>query len=695
VETEISPQQLRVALQHFPTPAIIVFAGSTIAQANRALAELTGLPNPDAVDLQHLPYKLLVNGEPVAAEAVPLLRALRGETITGLPVDVERTDGRMIHVIAYARPMLDDKGQIAGAIATFFDVHEQRELEAQQRDTQNRLNATADRLLFLAQAGEALSETLDVDAVLQTLQGIIVPRIAPFMTVMLLDEHGRLSEARSYHQDPVEQRLAERSLRESSVRPELRAAPARVARTGISERIDNIADIAQDPAIDSSYRRYVTSIVNRTSLRQALIVPMRLHGRTLGILSVAGPSEFTFTDEDTRLLEELGRRAASALENAQSYQRHQHALELMQHALLPAKVPQLPDYKFDVVYTPGDDEALIGGDWYDAFMMPDGRIAVSIGDVTGRGFTAAVLMGKVRHSLSALSFYETDPAKLLDGADKALRRRTEDAMVTAFMGIIDPESQTFVYATAGHPPPFIKRRDGSVLALPCHGLPLGLRVDPDRTSPVTIGFGPDDVLLLYTDGLTESTHDLIEGENRVRAALRGVPEEREMDIAHYVLEQVIPSGSPDDVAILSVRACDKAPATRDLTLSFDARDARMAHEARRLVATYLRELGAPDADYDGSELVFGELIGNVVRHAPGEVEIEVGWDDGFARLCVRDRGFGYASDRELPVDPLSENGRGLFLINALTRRFSVTPRPNGGMEACAILHVARKDAVTV
>lgn len=695
METEISPQQLRVALQHFPTPAIVIFAGSTIAHANQALADLTGLENPDAVDVRNLPYKLLVNGEPVAAGAVPLLRALHGETITALPVDVERTDGRMIHVIAYARPVRDARGEITGAIATFFDVHEQRELEAQQRDTQNRLNATADRLLFLAQAGEALSETLDVDAVLQTLQGIIVPRIAPFMTVMLLDEHRRLTEARSYHQDPVEQRLAERSLRESSVRPELRAAPARVARTGISERIDNIADIAQDPAIDSNYRRYVTSIVNRTSLRQALIVPMRLHGRTLGILAVAGPSEFAFTDEDMRLLEELGRRAASALENAQSYQRHQQALELMQHALLPAQVPQVPDYAFDVVYTPGDDEALIGGDWYDSFMMPDGRIAVSIGDVTGRGFTAAVLMGKVRHSLSALSFYETDPVKLLDGADKALRRRTEDAMVTAFMGIIDIENQTFTYATAGHPPPFLKRHDGAVLALPCHGLPLGLRIEPENTSPVTVGFGADDVLLLYTDGLTESTHDLIEGENRVRAALRSVPAEREMDIAHYVLEQVIPRGSPDDVAILSVRACDKAPVSTDLTLSFDARDARMAHEARRLVATYLRELGSPDADYDGSELVFGELIGNVVRHAPGEVEIEVGWDDGFARLCVRDRGFGYASDRELPIDPLSENGRGLFLINALTRHFSVTPRPRGGMEACAILHVARKDAVTV
>ena len=674
----------------------MVLDDSSFAYANQALSELTGLDeNRQVVDLDHLPYKMIVAGSVVDPQNLPLRRALRGETISGMPLDIEREGGETVHAIVYARPIRDEQHRVRGAIATLYDVREQRQLEARQRDTQHRLNQSADRLLFLAQAGEALSETLDVNAVLQTLERIIVPRLAPFMSVMLLDEHGRLAETRNHHENPQELGVTERSLRESRVRPELRAVPARVARTGVSERVSNIAEIAEDPFSDPKYRMFLKNVVAGTSLRQAVVVPMRLHGRTLGILSVAAPDGRAFSDDDMRLLEELGRRAASALENAQSYERHQQALELMQRALLPSVVPNVPDYAFDVVYTPGDDEALIGGDWYDAFMMPDGRIAVSIGDVTGRGFMAAVLMGKVRHSLSALSFYETDPVLLLDGADKALRRRTEDAIVTAFFGIIDTEKQTFTYATAGHPPPFLKRKDGSVLMLPCHGLPLGLRYGVEGASPVTIGFGPDDVLLLYTDGLTESTQNLIEGERNVRTALLAVPHEREMDIAHFVLEQVLPNGSRDDVAILSVRACDKVPLTNDLLLSFDARDARMAHEARRLVACYLRELGQPDADYDGSELVFGELIGNVVRHAPGEVEIEVGWESGFARLCVRDRGFGYDAGRELPTDPLSENGRGLFLINALTRRFSVAPRPHGGMEACAILDVARADALTV
>ncbi|MBV9271298.1 MAG: serine/threonine-protein phosphatase, partial [Candidatus Eremiobacteraeota bacterium] len=346
--------------------------------------------------------------------------------------------------------------------------------------------------------------------------------------------------------------------------------------------------------------------------------------------------------------------------------------------------------EFDVVYVPGDDEALIGGDWYDAFQIPDGRIAISIGDVTGRGLIAAVMMGKVRHSISAISYYETNPVKMLDIADATLRRRNDEVIVTAFVGLLDPKEQTFTYATAGHPAPFWKRSDGSILQLPCHGLPLGVRAH-EEASPVTVRLSAADVLFLYTDGLTESTQDLIAGEKHVRRTLEAMPAGREADAAHYVLEQVLPYGSRDDVAILSVEVCSGGhDGKNELDLSFDARDLRMAHEARRVFIAYLRELGDPNADYDAAELVFGELVGNVVRHAPGQINIVTGWQDGFATLYVCDRGRGYAGVTNLPSDPLSESGRGLFLVNALTRGFDVRPRSTGGMEACAILNVSRK-----
>jgi len=690
VQTSFSPQHLLAALDFFPTPAIVTFGEGGRAYVNRPLTELLNLPqHTREVNLDALPYRVVDENGEVSSQNLPVRRALRGETLqTALILKVRGENP--IHVLTYARPVRADDDRIIGAVATFFDVGEQRRLEAEKRSTQARLDRSAERLLYLARAGEALSETLNVDAVLATLEQMVIPRLATFAFVMLMDEHGDPSETRIYHADTKQLANLQAIIAELKLSAGSFWLANRIASSGVGERIPSIEEMLETSSMAGSYRLWVRRFVDETKLRQAMGVPLRAHGETLGVLFVADSAEQVYSDEDLRFLEELARRAASAIGNAQSYERQQKALEMMQRALLPAKLPRVPEFAFDVVYAPGDDEALIGGDWYDAFQIPDGRIAISIGDVTGRGLIAAVLMGKVRHSISAISYYETNPVKMLDVADATLRRRNDEVIVTAFVGLLDPKEHTFTYATAGHPAPFWKRADGSILMLPCHGLPLGVR-SHDEASPVTVKLGAGDLLLLYTDGLTESTQDLIAGERRVRETLETLPEERQEDAAHYLLEKVLPTGSRDDVAILSVEvSTDRSTSKNELDLSFDARDLRMAHEARRIFMSFLRELAAPDADFDGAELVFGELVGNVVRHAPGEIRVTTGWQDGFATLTVCDRGGGYDGVTHLPRDPLSESGRGLFLVNALTRHFEVSPRPNGGMEATAILNVARK-----
>lgn len=686
--TTVSPQHLLAALDVFPTPAIVAFGNDGRAWINRALAKLANLPETmQEVDLDDLPYDMLVGGRLLSRREIPLSRALRGETFHQ-PMIIRPRAGSPVDLVAFAAPIRHDDGTIAGAIVTMFDVREQRRLEAEKLATQARLDKSADRLLYLARAGEALSESLNVEAVLSTLERLVVPRLAMFSFILLLDESGRPAESRMYHADQAQLRQLRAFVSEMRLTAKTFEPATRIAHTGVGEIIPSIAAELDKPSVPAPRRAWLQKILSQTQLRQSMGVPIRAHGVTLGVLFVSDRDEHAYIEEDLRVLEEVARRAASAIENAQSYERQQKALQMMQRALLPANLPCVDEFAFDVVYAPGDDEALIGGDWYDAFQVPDGRIVISIGDVTGRGLTAAVLMGKVRHSISAISYYETDPVKMLDTADATLRRRNDEVIVTAFVGVLDPKEQTFTFATAGHPPPFWKRSDGSMLMLPCHGLPLGVRTH-DQASPVTVRLSHRDLLLLYTDGLTESTQDLIAGERRLRETLEQLPPDREKDAAGYVLEQMLPNGSRDDVAILSVQVCGKREEAKNaLELSFDARDLRMAHEARRVFVAFLRELGDPESDFDGAELVFGELVGNVVRHAPGEIRVVCRWENGFPTLAVHDRGRGvYDGAPNLPRDPLSESGRGLFLVNALTRDFKVQSRADGGMEARAVLNV--------
>src|SRR6202011_3725109 len=134
------------------------------------------------------------------------------------------------------------------------------------------------------------------------------------------------------------------------------------------------------------------------------------------------------------LLHELAARAAVAIENAQLYAREHRVAMTLQRAMLPAVLPEVPGLTFDAVYFPGATEAEIGGDWYDAIALADGRVVVSIGDVTGRGLTAAVIMGRMRQAIETLATYESDPVRLLDAADSVLRRSHPDAIVTALVG---------------------------------------------------------------------------------------------------------------------------------------------------------------------------------------------------------------------------------------------------------------------
>lgn len=315
----------------------------------------------------------------------------------------------------------------------------------------------------------------------------------------------------------------------------LHPADARIMRAGRaaafaeSKRYGFEARIRPDGAADEDYRWFHFSAV-----------PMRASNGA--IFRWAG----TATDVHDRRVAENALRAQFDRE---------HAVSLaFQRAALPKALPDLPGLDFHAVYEPAGAEALVGGDWYDAFQLPDGRIVLSVGDVVGSGSDAAITMAAVRQAIRGAAQVYPDAVAILNAADLALGSEQPDRIVTAFLGMLDPLTLSFSYACAGHPAPLLRHSDGTIAELGAFGLPLGLREEKQSYAAVNASVTLPDrsLLVLYTDGLVESTHNIIEGDARLRRALGSCEVYEAADPATAIRRTVLTTVT-DDVAILTLR----------------------------------------------------------------------------------------------------------------------------------------------
>jgi serine phosphatase RsbU (regulator of sigma subunit) len=241
-----------------------------------------------------------------------------------------------------------------------------------------------------------------------------------------------------------------------------------------------------------------------------------------------------------------------ALASAESFEREGRIAMTLQNALLPQSLPAPPGLQFDAIYVPGSREAEVGGDWYDAFVLPDGRIGITIGDVAGHGLTAAVAMGKLRQAMQSAAFIRTDPNSMLDAADLTLRMIEPACFASAFAAIFEPRTGVLSYASAGHPPQFLRRRDATVEELSPTAPMLGVR-SPVLSYSRAVVVPHGSLLVMYTDGLTEATRNIIRGEALVQAALSAPAIAAAERPAQALHDAVLASGSRDDVAILTMR----------------------------------------------------------------------------------------------------------------------------------------------
>ncbi|HEY7263624.1 MAG TPA: GAF domain-containing SpoIIE family protein phosphatase [Trebonia sp.] len=236
-------------------------------------------------------------------------------------------------------------------------------------------------------------------------------------------------------------------------------------------------------------------------IRTLLGVPLFAGGKVIGVLHVGSLSARQFTQEDVELLQLAGDRAALALQSMMA-QDDALAAVALHRSLLPAALPEVPGLELAARYVTGAGN--VGGDWYDVFVLPDGKLGIVVGDVAGSGLPAAIIMGRMRSSLRAYVLEVQDPAVALRMLDRKIQYFEPGAMATTLYGLYTPETGEFLVSSAGHLPPVLAvPGDQPAAMLPIHpDPPIGAADDPPRHS-LTITVPPGALLCCYTDGLVE------------------------------------------------------------------------------------------------------------------------------------------------------------------------------------------------
>jgi serine phosphatase RsbU (regulator of sigma subunit) len=253
---------------------------------------------------------------------------------------------------------------------------------------------------------------------------------------------------------------------------------------------------------------------------------------------------------------DLGRRCGIAIGKARLYSQTADIAERLQKAALPYSLPSVPGITFDALYEPADAALLVGGDWYDVFELPDGKIGISVGDVSGHGIESAAQMSSIRNALRMALVMESDLRKVLKHADFLFRHEVaEGTFCTAIVGIIDPKKRTLRCASAGHPSPLVCTARGVEAPLEGRaGAPLAVGdLTQKWASEAAILLEPDSTVVLYTDGLLESQRSPLTGEHILRRAVGSSAITQSPTPARDIRDACVTGWHSDDIAVLVIR----------------------------------------------------------------------------------------------------------------------------------------------
>ena len=372
----------------------------------------------------------------------------------------------------------------------------------------------------------------------------------------LVDPDGRPRDIGTWHADSASRPVLERY---AAVRLEAMPTISPVARAMVSGESIREQGRKVLELLPSGEAKDLLTVLRPDT---AAVLPMRGRGRILGLLTLYFRAGTAVDDDDLATAQDVADRAGLALDNARLYSAQQQLAEGLQRSLLTE--PPQPDHgEIAVRYLPAAEAARVGGDWYDAFLQPDGATMLVIGDVVGHDTAAAAAMGQLRGLLRGIATYsDGGPAEVLRGLDASMTTLQTKTLATAAVARFEQTPDEMErgitrmrWANAGHLPPLVVNPDGSVAELASWRGDLLLGVDPEaqrRESVVTLDRGA--TVLLYTDGLIERRDaDLDAGLVRLRDTLielAGLPLEELLD---EVLERLVHGRPEDDVALVALR----------------------------------------------------------------------------------------------------------------------------------------------
>ncbi|MFJ6195572.1 GAF domain-containing SpoIIE family protein phosphatase [Micromonospora sp. NPDC092111] len=419
-----------------------------------------------------------------------------------------------------------------------------------------RVEEAHDRLNLLAALSETLSGTLDVETAVGRLADAVVPLLADWALVTLVDRAGTPRRVTAVHRDPARAADVARFGELAATRLGPESITRTVLRTGqpVLRSAADLADVRR-----ASTEPELVALAGRLGFASHLTVPVPAPGQgtPMGVVTlINGPGRRAFDDTDLGTAREIGRRAGQAVGNGWIYGEQRHVAEVLQHSMLP-RLPASRWVELVARYQPAADRVEVGGDWYDAFVQPDGDLVAAIGDVAGHDIEAAATMGQLRNLVRGNAYGRDDPVdELMARLDATISGLRIPTAATAVLARLRPDPAggvTVTWCNAGHPAPLLVTANGTVGFLDGRREPLlGLARPVPRTGREVL-LAPGDTLLLYTDGLVERRDQPIDegmAELRDRVAAAGVRPAAELCDLLLGTEQ----RREDDVALLAVRA---------------------------------------------------------------------------------------------------------------------------------------------
>lgn len=404
-----------------------------------------------------------------------------------------------------------------------------------------------------------------------------------------------------------------------------------------------------------------------------------------GVCHLGFSDERTFAPEEKSLLMMMAGLLGSALERIQLTEGKFEIASSLQRKMLPRSLPDIPGMVSTARYAPACTSSEVGGDWYDVIAASNGRVVLAIGDVEGHGIDSAAVMGQVRSAVFAFASEGHGPSAIIERTSELFLTFGSDLIATCCIVCVDVAGGFLEVASAGHPAPLIRDRDGSVCKLDTPpGIPLGVPSSLPPPESYTFSVSPGSLILLYSDGLIQNRQcDTEEFALRLFAKCAADGQDNVEDVADRLISGVPdPSRRYDDAALLLVRADTKDGRTgcEMARLELQSRDLRNVSTARRFARDSLRGWHVDDIT-DDVEITVSEAVTNALIHAGSDVDMRLYRYPDRVRLEVRD------SDSAPPVpSPFSvseegrskaENGRGMVIVENISGSWGTSPNGRG------------------